>query len=124
MKRDLIVIRTRNRETYLFTSGVVSKIDMIRTRLEIVIEYVFTFPDGHSELKKDIWSCQEEQDWMKVRHDILRAMGLMVYLEDSTQSTHTGEPAPSRRAEDRRSTRARNLWAALRARLNIWRKDA
>jgi len=123
VKRDLIAIRTENRETYLFTSGAVSKVDMIRTRLEIVIEHVFTFPDGRSELKKDIWSCRTEQEWMKVRYEVLRATGLMAYLEDSTQSMHTGEPAQSRRAEDRQSSRARNLWAALRARLNIRRKD-
>lgn len=124
MKRDLIAIRTESRETYLFASGTISKVDMIRPRLEIAIEHVFTFPNGHSELKKDIWSCRTEQEWMKVRSEVLRATGLVVYLEDSTQSTHTEVPARSYRADDKQSVRGRNLWAALRARLNIRRKDA
>ena len=124
MKRDLIAIRTESREIYLFASGAISKVEMIRARREIVIERVFTFPDGRSEREKIILPCRDEQEWINARHEVLRKTGLMAYLEDSTQSTHTGEPAPSRRAEDRRSTRARNLWAALRARLNIRRKDA
>jgi len=123
MKRDLIAIRTESRETYLFASGTISKVDMIRPRLEIAIEHVFTFPDGHSELKKDIWSCRTEQEWMKVRSEVLRATGLMAYLEDSRQSTHTEEPAPFRHADDKQSARARNLWAVLRAWLSIRRKD-
>ena len=124
MKRDSIAIRTESRETYLFTSGAISKVDMIRARREIVIERVFTRPDGVSDWKKDILQCRTEQEWIDARREVLRATGLMAYLEDSTQSTHTEEPAPSRRADDRQSTRAQNLWAALRARLNIRRKDA
>jgi len=123
MKRDLIAIRTENRETYLFTSGAISKIDMIRARREIVIERVFTRPDGRSNWKKDILPCRDEQEWMKVRHDVLCSTGLMAYLEDSTQSTHTEAPAQSRRADGKRLARVQNLWAALRARLNIRRKD-
>jgi len=123
MKRDSIPIRTESRETYLFTSGAISKVDMIRARRQILIERVFTRPDGVSDLKTEILQYPTEREWIDARYAILRATGLMAYLEDSTQSTHMGEPAPSRRAEDRQSTRARNLWAALRARLNIRRRD-
>ena len=119
---DKIVIRTASRETYYLAHGFVSKVDLIRTRRQILLERTFMRPDGVAELKMEVQQYPTERDWDDARRTLLESLGLLEHPSSSTQSSSTQESAPNDHPAGRRLDRMRNLWAGLRARLSNRRK--
>jgi hypothetical protein len=115
---DKIVIRTASRETYYLAHGFVSKVDLIRTRRQILVERTFMRPDGVAELKMEVQQYPTERDWDDARRTLLESLGLLEHPASSIQSSSTQGSAQTDRPAGRRLDRMRNLWAGLRARLS------
>jgi len=120
---DKVVIRTATRETYYLAHGFISKVDLIRTRRQILVERAFMRPDGVAELKMEVQQYPTERDWDDARRTLLESLGLLEYPSSSTQSSSTQESARNGHPVGRRLDRMRNLWASLRAWLSSPRKE-
>lgn len=120
---DRVVIRTASRETYFLSRGFVSKVDLIRTRRQILLERAFMRPDGVAELKMEVQQYPTERDWEDARRTLLESLGLLEHPSGSTQSSSTQGSAQSDHPVGRRLFRMRNLWASLRAWLSNPQKE-
>jgi hypothetical protein len=120
---DKVVIRTATRETYYLAHGFISKVDLIRTRRQILVERAFMRPDGVAELKMEVQQYPTERDWDDARRTLLESLGLLEHPSSSTQSSSTQESARNGHPVGRRLDRMRNLWASLRAWLSSPRKE-
>jgi hypothetical protein len=120
---DKVVIRTATRETYYLAHGFISKVDLIRTRRQILVERAFMRPDGVAELKIEMRQEPTERDWEEARRTLLESLGLLEHPSSSTQSSSTQESARNGHPVGRRLDRMRNLWASLRAWLSSPRKE-
>jgi hypothetical protein len=120
---DRVVIRTASRETYFLSRGFVSKVDLIRTRRQILLERAFMRPDGVAELKMEVQQYPTERDWEEARRTLLESLGLLEHPSGSTQSLNTPESAQNGRSVGKRLSRMQNLWAGLRAWLSNLQKE-
>jgi hypothetical protein len=120
---DRVVIRTATRETYFLSRGFVSKVDLIRTRRQILLERAFMRPDGVAELKMEVQQYPTERDWEEARRTLLESLGLLEHPSGSTQLLNTPESARNGHPIGRRLFRMRNLWASLRAWLSSPQKE-
>jgi hypothetical protein len=120
---DKVVIRTATRETYFLSRGFVSKVDLIRTRRQILLERAFMRPDGVAELKVEMQQYPTDRDWEDARRTLLESLGLLEHPSGSTQSSSTPESEQSGHPTGRRLFRMRNLWASLRAWLSNLQKE-
>jgi len=119
---DKVVIRTATRETYYLARGFISKVDLIRTRRQILVERTFMRPDGVAELKMEVQQYPTERDWDDARRTLLESLGLLEYHSGSTQPSSTQGSTRNDHPVDRRLDRMRNLWAGLRAWLSNLRR--